>query len=329
MKTPFWWKKKGIIAFILLPLSLLFASLASARRKAYQIGLFKSYQAPVPVIIIGNISVGGTGKTPLLIAIIEYLKSQNISVGVVSRGYGGTYTDSTLSVTTQTKIQLCGDEPYLIAKRTQVPVVVGKKRDKAVQALLKAHPVACILTDDGLQHYALKRDFEVVVIDAQTRFGNQFLLPSGALREPISRLKTVDACISQAPQLPHEFKMTLQVQALVNLKTAELKPIDAFINQSVIALAGIGNPEKFYQTLQDHQINLNQTFDFPDHYAFKAEDIQFDSDLPIIMTEKDALKCLDFATQQHWYLAIEIQPEPAFLALIKKTIESKYTLNMN
>jgi len=308
------------MAILLLPLSWIFGGISYGRRKAYQFNLLKSYQAPVPILIIGNISVGGTGKTPLLISIVHYLTKQGLKVGVVSRGYGGQYQSETLEITPTTSIKQSGDETALIVQQTQVPLFVGKSRVLAVQHLLKKYSVDCILSDDGLQHYALKRDIEVVVIDAQKRFGNQFLLPAGSLRESIHRLKTVDALISRDPQLDNEFKMDLKVTGLINLKTAEHKSIADFKNQSVIALAGIGNPQQFYQTLLDHQVILKQTYDFPDHYAFCAQDIQFNHDSVVIMTAKDAVKCLDFATSQHWYLGIEMEPEADFFELLDSVV---------
>lgn len=328
VKTPQWWTTKvHPLAILLFPLSLIFGSVVFLRRKAYQYQIFKSYKAPVPVIIIGNISVGGTGKTPLLINLVQQLQHQKINVGVISRGYGGTYQTETLLVNEHTNVKLSGDEALLIAQQTNVPLVVGKSRQEAVKALLKIAKIDCILADDGLQHYALQRDLEIVVINHQKRFGNQLLLPAGSLREPLSRLKTVDALISQDPQLDNEYKMMLKTVSFVNLKTNQHQPITFFKDQKVIALAGIGNPEKFYQTLESIDLHISQKVDFADHANFTLEDISFKQDLPIIMTAKDAVKCASFATEQHWYLEIKMQASEQFMTWfmvqIKKLIDKR------
>lgn len=306
--------------YILLPLWFLFQLLAFLRRFAYRIGLKKSWQAPVPVVIVGNISVGGTGKTPLVAALAQFLRQQGYTPGIVSRGYGGK-GPFPVCVEATSQAEEVGDEPLLLFQLTQVPVAVGANRQASIQLLLQEHSVDVIIADDGLQHYALVRDLEIVVVDGARQFGNQWCLPIGPLRESISRLKQVDFVVTNSSQM-QQSKQTLFESSAFNAqvfdaqvlpvqwrKVADHTPISlANLQQGTcVAIAGIGNPKRFYHTVREQGIQLTATYDFPDHHAFQAEDIAAlrQSDW-LLMTEKDAMKMQGFV-QPHWvYLAIEL-----------------------
>lgn len=268
----------------------------------------------VPVVIIGNITVGGTGKTPLIIHLIEQLKAQGIQPAVVSRGYGGlaSKAEQALLVTAQTQPNEAGDEPCLIAQRTGVPVCVHADRNLAVNTVLAAHPnCQVILSDDGLQHYRLHRDIEVVVVDGQRRFGNMHCLPAGPLREPMQRLDEVDFVVVNG-QSPDWYTMHVTGDRLYALndksRTLSLKRLEA---QPVHVVTGIGNPQRFIDVLEAVGARC-QLHLFADHYPFQKSDLCFEDDLPIIMTEKDAVKCQSFQLENAWYLAVDAKPSPAF-----------------
>lgn len=286
----------------LIPFSFLYAAGVQIRKKLYQAGIFKQVRFAVPVVVVGNLTVGGTGKTPLVIHIAEYLQAQGWKPGVVSRGYKGNLKSPT-KVQKNSDPRMVGDEAVLLARRLDCPVVVGKNRCAAVQYLLShADPIDVIISDDGLQHYALHRDIEIVVKDAQRHFGNGYCLPAGPLREPISRLKTVD--------LIYETQYTPNF--VYNALEPTLKqPLAFFKDQTVHAVAGIGNPERFFQLLRTHGIRVIPHL-FPDHYLFKARDLRFDDQRPLFMTEKDVVKCTQFLEAHDWVVSIQAVVAPAF-----------------
>lgn len=268
----------------------------------------------VPIAVVGNITVGGTGKTPLLIHLVEQLKQLNISVGVVSRGYGGQVSsgDMPLLLTPATTALQAGDEPVLIAKRTHVPVCVHPKRHQAIQALLSEHPdCQIILSDDGLQHYQMHRDLEIVVVDGERRFGNRHCLPAGPLREPLKRLQNVDFVVVNG-RSPDWFNMGVVGDVLYHVNDANrAMPLSRLFAQPVRVVTGIGNPKRFFARLQEEGLRA-QYHTFPDHYTFQKNDLCFEDNLPIVMTEKDAVKCQAFDLPNAWYLAIDAQPDEAF-----------------
>ncbi len=295
------WYGKHPVRFFLAPLSWLFCVIVLLRRLAYQYNFFKSYQAAIPIIVVGNITVGGTGKTPLVAWIVKYLKKQGFNPGIISRGYGGEAEKWPQEVVPNSNPRLVGDEPVLLARQCGCPVVVAPKRALAVESLLKNHNCNVIISDDGLQHYALQRDVEFVVVDGMRGFGNQYCLPAGPLREPVSRLKTVDFIVTTGETMQYVIKPLRGVRN--NKQSQDLAKLRG---QIVHAVAGIGNPTRFFRILREYGLKLH-CHEWPDHHIYRRYDIEFNDDLPVIMTEKDAVKCQNFAGSQHWYLPIEAQ----------------------
>jgi tetraacyldisaccharide 4'-kinase len=317
-----WRRKDAFFYIILVPLSWLFALITALRRKLYQFGILKSTALPVPVIIIGNINVGGSGKTPAVIWLANQLKQQGYKPAVISRGYGGNATQAT-SVTPASLPSIVGDEPVLIASRCGCPVWVGANRVDAATELLKARSDCnVIISDDGLQHYRLKRDFEIVVVDAETGKNNARLLPAGPLREPLSRLDKVDAIVCNGETCNSEktrtaaYQMQLVGEKFYNLADANLTASAAdFKQKKVTALAGIGKPERFFEHLRKQGLTF-ASLSFADHYAFTAQDLaKIDGDA-IIMTEKDAVKCKVFTRKNCWVLPVEASIDEALMPLI-------------
>ena len=298
------WYKDHFVGTWLMPLSFIFTDVAKFRRWLYKKGFKPVEKLPVPVIIVGNITLGGTGKTPLVIYLVEQLKAAGFKPGVISRGYGGQSETWPVRVTADSDATLIGDEPLLIAQKADCPVAVGPVRADSARLLLEDSAIDVIISDDGLQHYALHRDIEIVVIDGVRRFGNNFCLPSGPLREPQERIQEVDfvICNGGEPE-EHEILMQLEGGYAVNIQTGERKPLIEFRDKNYHALAGIGNPQRFFDLLGKQGIQC-QTHSFPDHYAYTEKDICFKLALAIFMTEKDAVKCRSFATAQHWYVPV-------------------------
>ena len=303
---------------VLLPLSVLFGLVAALRRVLYRAGLLRAIRLPVPVIVVGNISVGGTGKTPLVLWLADFLRQQGYHPGIVSRGYGGG-TEGAVAVDIRSDPAVVGDEPLLLAKRSGCPVWVGRNRVAAGNALLRAHAECDVLmSDDGLQHYRLDRDMEIVVVDGERKFGNGLLLPAGPLREGVSRLRSVDAVVvnggslKAVMQLRDEFEMSLKGEVFCNLRQPELRVRAAvFGGKKLHAVAGIGNPQRFFAHLR----GLGLVFEehaFPDHCVFRPEDLDYDDADALLMTEKDAVKCAGFADERYWTLAVEAILPPAF-----------------
>jgi tetraacyldisaccharide 4'-kinase len=322
------WYRFGFWHLLLAPLAFLFWLISSLRRFCYQVGLIRSHKLPVPVIVVGNISVGGTGKTPLVIWLAEQLKKQGYSPAIISRGYGGS-SGSVMHVHVDSDVAVVGDEPVLLAKRSQCPVWVGRERVKLAQALLRAHPECnIIISDDGLQHYRLQRDFEIVVVDGSRRFGNGWLLPAGPLREPASRLKAVDATVYNGDKhngsepVLNAFLMQLEGKGFHNLldptKTAQAT---VFTEKSICAIAGVGNPARFFQQLSDLGLQFKSLV-FPDHHAFRPADLQNIKADAILMTEKDAVKCTAFAKAHWWYLPVNAVVDEALVTRIINKIEN-------
>jgi tetraacyldisaccharide 4'-kinase len=293
-----WW------LWLLRPLELLFRALTALRRQLYARGLLARYRAHKPVVIVGNITVGGTGKTPIVIALVEAMQVRGITAGVVSRGYGASAGAFPHTVCDASTAADCGDEPLLIYRRTRCPCVVSPSRPAAVRTLLQNFAVDLVISDDGLQHYALGRDMEIAVLDAQVGVGNGFCLPAGPLREPVSRLQSVDYVLYRGGDDPLT-GVCYEQDCLVNLATGAQCPVavDA-IGKRVYALAGIGRPEQFFASLGRLGFDIEQRV-FPDHYAYSVADLAELSDKPIIMTEKDAVKCREFAGDNAWYLRID------------------------
>jgi tetraacyldisaccharide 4'-kinase len=299
---------------LLRPLECVYRRVVDKKRARFVAGEGDIYTAPVPLIVVGNITVGGTGKTPLILWMIEHCRSRGLNVGVVSRGYGARPASFPWRVLPQQRADEAGDEPLLIVQRTGVPMMIDPDRAQAVRALLAAEPLDLILSDDGLQHYRLARDLELVLIDAARGLGNRRCLPAGPLREPVERLQSVDAVLYNGAATDRDdgYGFQLQPSALVNLLTGERRPVQHFPRgQAVHAVAGIGNPQRFFNTLEGlHWRPVPHPF--ADHAAYSAEALAFEPPLPLIMTEKDAVKCRAFAGADWWYLAVEAVPSAAF-----------------
>lgn len=309
------WYRGHLALTLLRPLEWLYRRVVQGKRARFLAGEGDIYRAPVPVLVVGNITVGGTGKTPLILFLIEHCRSRGLRVGVVSRGYGAKPPSLPWRVRSEHGAAQAGDEPLLIVQRTDVPLMIDPDRSRAVRALLAEEPLDLILCDDGLQHYRLARDLELVLIDAARGLGNRHCLPAGPLREPAERLSEVDAVLLNGAEFDREdgFAFRLQPTALVNLASGERVALDHFPpGQAVHAVAGIGNPQRFFNTLE--ALNWRPVpHPFADHAQYDAAKLSFEPPLPLLMTEKDAVKCRAFAAADWWYLAVDAVPTPAFV----------------
>lgn len=305
------WYRGAAWLWLLWPLALLFGLVARLRRELYRRGLLSSARFPVPVLVVGNITAGGTGKTPLTAALVRWLQAAGWRPAVVSRGYGGR-ADYPLAVRADMSPALCGDEPLALQRRCGVPVMVDPQRARAVAALLQQDACDIVLCDDGLQHYALARDIEIAVVDGARGLGNRQLLPAGPLREPPSRLGTVDLVVvnGAAALWPGAHGMQLQPQPWqpVQAASSERPPRPP---ARLHAVAGIGNPARFFAALQAQGYDVIPHA-FADHHAFTASDLAFGDDLPVVMTEKDAVKCQAFARAHWWQVPVEAELPAAF-----------------
>lgn len=293
------WYKRSWLCWLLWPLSLLYLLIVTLKALAYRFNLFKSVSFAVPVIVVGNITVGGTGKTPFCIALCEYLKSRGYKPGLVSRGYGGKAQQWPQHVTADSDPLLVGDEPVLLVQRTQCPMVVAPDRVAAVELLLATYDCDIVISDDGLQHYRMGRQFEIVIIDKQRGLGNGLCLPAGPLRESPSRLKHVDLVVENG---------SADMQIIADQPYALTDPqqrltVEKARGKRIIAMAGIGHPQRFFTSLTELGFEFSEQ-PFSDHYQYTAADLaNLDADI-LIMTEKDAVKCHSFADSRCYVLPI-------------------------
>ncbi|WP_415888294.1 tetraacyldisaccharide 4'-kinase [Neptuniibacter sp. SY11_33] len=316
------WYSKKPAPCTLKPFSALYRFLANRKKNA---DLQQAWVAPVPVIIVGNISVGGTGKTPLTISLVERLKREGYKPGLISRGYKSKATQFPFDVTTAESPELSGDEPYMLAQRCQCPVIIDPNRPAAAQYLLDNYECDLIISDDGLQHYRLDRDIEIVVIDGERGLGNRALMPAGPLREEPDRLRSVDLIVSNGrlqskiAEATSIEEMVLQPTVLKNCLTDEELSLDTLCGRQVHAVAGIGNPQRFFNTLEQELKVTVIPHAKPDHSFYTVDDFQFGDDHPVVMTEKDAVKVTEFAESHCWYLQIKAQlPEMFYTQLLDK-----------
>lgn len=315
------WYRVTPLHFILFPISLIFRTLVSVRRTLYRSGVLPSQKLPLPVIVVGNISVGGTGKTPLTLALAQQLIERGWHPLIVSRGYGGA-AQQPQHVTANSDAQQVGDEPLLMARRELCPVWIGRDRSATAQLAMRAHPQCdVVLCDDGLQHYRLQRDAEIAVVDAQRGFGNGWLFPAGPLREPVSRLKTVDAVVVNGNHAPvGQYLMRLNGEVFYNLlDPKKIATAIAFQSLNNHAVAGIGNPQRYFDHLKSIGINFTPHA-FPDHHAYTSSDLSFANCDAILLTEKDAVKCAAFAEKNYWVLRVDAQIDPALIDLITRKL---------
>lgn len=293
--------------WFLIPWAVLFGWIVALRRLAYRRGWKQASRLPVPVIVVGNLTVGGTGKTPLTIWLVETLKAAGYQPGVISRGYGGRKQPRPLLVYADVDPAEAGDEPVLIAQTTGCPVAVFPKRAEAGRALLERHGCDVLIADDGLQHYALARDLEIAVVDGERRFGNGALLPAGPLREPVSRLQRADFIVSRGVAQTGEYAMNLACKVAVNLADAtQRKSLPEFKGEKLEAIAGIGHPQRFFTELKGLGLDI-KPHAFPDHHGYSPADLAQFGEATVLMTEKDAVKCRRFVQAQHWAVPLQAQ----------------------
>jgi tetraacyldisaccharide 4'-kinase len=326
--TSRWYDGRGAAPW-LLPLEAIFRGLTALRRRGYQRGWLRVERLRVPVVVVGNLTVGGTGKTPLVLWLAHELRAHGLQPGIVSRGYGGEHTRTRTRVKADSDARVVGDEALLLARRSACPVAIGAHRAAAARLLLEAG-VNVVIADDGLQHYALGRDVEVVVLDGQRGFGNGHCLPAGPLREPVTRLDSVDAVVvhvyepGAAVQVPGAMTMQMRARGVLPLAGGDERTLESFAGQRVHALAGIGNPERYFRWLRSRGLHV-VPHAFPDHARFRREDIDFGDSLPVLMTEKDAVKCARFAGPQHWYVRVDAVLDAAdaerLCALVMRAVE--------
>ncbi|AEI75008.1 Tetraacyldisaccharide 4'-kinase [Candidatus Moranella endobia PCVAL] len=299
------WSGVSPISIVLLPLSWLYGLITAIIRYIYRRGWRTVHHFPLPIVVVGNLTAGGNGKTPLVLWLVTKLQQRGWQVGVIARGYGGRSAHYPLLLDVSSTSEQCGDEPFLIWQRTGVPVAVAPQRTAAAAALLRAQPLDVVITDDGLQHYALGRDIEWVVIDGERRFGNGWLLPAGPMRERAKRLRQVQAVIVNGGDTRSgEVPMRLEAGAAVHLLSGEHRAITGLT--PMVAMAGIGNPARFFATLRARGVIPAREFAFSDHQAYRQHMLEklATPDEYLLMTEKDAVKCYSFARDNWWYLPV-------------------------
>ena len=306
-EPPDFWYAPNPLGALLAPLGWGVALFTVLRRAAYRAGLRRTWQVGCPVVVVGNLAVGGAGKTPLVIAMAKLLSGRGLRVGIVCRGYRGSASRWPRQVRPDADPARVGDEAVLLARRAGVPVAAGPNRIAASRILVRRSKCDVILSDDGLQHLRLARDVEIVVVDGVRRHGNGRCMPAGPLREPLSRLASVDLVVVNGEAREGELGMRLAAADAVSLAGGEAgRPLDSFRGAPVHAVCGIGHPERFFRTLEAHGLTIVR-HPFPDHHAFNGEEIRFADGAPVLMTEKDAVKCERFADARHWCVPVEAE----------------------
>lgn len=315
---------------LLIPFSWLFILLSALRRGGYRSGILNSTHLSVPVIVVGNITLGGTGKTPLVVWLSQALQARGYRPGIVTRGYGGKSKHWPLPVTATTAAALAGDEAVLLARATGLPVIAGPDRVQAARKLLREHSVNVIVSDDGLQHYRLGRDVQIVTLDGKRGCGNGWRLPAGPLRESAAAIRKADivVCKSRLPAgmdlPPHTPVMRMRITEAVRLRDGLRVPLANFRGRSVHSLAGIGHPEQFFALLAAADMQV-EPHPWPDHAALTRRDLQFGDQRPVLMTEKDALRCTGLDLPDHWYVPAHAEFSRAHAADIMRAVEACLT----
>ena len=315
------WYNKSLWLYLLYPFSLLFSYLTSRRRRKFLKNKIKSFSSNLPVIVVGNLTIGGTGKTPLVKYIASELIKRGYKPGIVSRGYGGNFKE-TLKVEQDTPVKQTGDEAQILSK-LNIPFYIDKNRVRAVETISKNHDCDVIISDDGLQHYNMKRDIEIAVIDGKRRFGNKLTFPAGPLRESIKRLNTVDFVVNNSgPSEENEFLMNISPSEFVHLKSGKTYGIEDWpMHKQIHAVAGLGNPSRFFDLLEKLGFEIIR-HPFPDHHNFDSSDLYYLDHLPIVMTEKDASKCKEFDNNKIWYLKIEADVNNKFIDQLENKLKT-------
>ncbi|NOQ78780.1 MAG: tetraacyldisaccharide 4'-kinase [Gammaproteobacteria bacterium] len=337
-----YWQSINFVSMMLAPISFLFCSLVFIRRLCYRLGIFKSVSEKLPVIVVGNIYIGGSGKTPFVIWLVEQLKDAGYKPAVVSRGYGAlNEKEADLPwprlVNLQQDIRLFGDEPFIIHQATQCPVVVDPDRKRAVKKISRSTDCDVIISDDGLQHYAMSRFIEINITDARRLYGNGLCLPAGPLREGVGRLNSVDYIIYnisrgfahktvpqetiQYPEKTFSMEYELLLMKSLSEQTEQSMTLKDFKGKIVHAVAGIGDPEQFFTLLKNYGLIVIE-HPFNDHYQYKKSDLVFDEPHPVIMTEKDAVKCRRFSLSDSWYLPIKAKIDHNLLIQIVNQLKT-------
>ena len=315
------WYGHSRLAWALLPLSVLYCAAVTLRRLLYRSGLKRVHRLSVPVIVVGNITVGGTGKTPLVAWLVNFLRAQGYRPGLVARGYGGAATQWPQPVTRDSDPAQVGDEPVTLVHSCNCPMQVGPDRVAAARALLANSDCDVIVSDDGLQHYALGRDIEIAVIDAVRRFGNGWCLPAGPLRERPSRLDETVLRVCNGGAQADEYAMQVHADTARQLKPDAQRALDSFRGMVVHAVAGIGHPERFFSALRAQGLTV-ETQPMPDHHAYQAGDIIV-TDKPVLMTEKDAVKWRPYARDNDWSVGVSVELPETFGASILERLDSR------
>lgn len=325
------WYEDASWGWVLLPLSGLYWLILSVRKILFDSGVLKTHRAAIPVVIVGNITAGGTGKTPTVLWLVEQLRARGFNPGIVSRGYGGSKADSSMRVEPDTDASVAGDEPVLLARRGHCPVVVDPDRARAA-AMLVDDGADVVIADDGLQHYRLARDYEICVIDGTRGLGNRRLLPAGPLREGAHRLDDVEQVLVNGALLRDVDKQTTAEQNAISfdlvateacrLNGSLARPIERFAGTTVHAVAGIGNPRRFFDLLRAQGIQVIEHV-FQDHAELSEKDIEYGDDFEVFMTEKDAVKLGRSARDKFWYVPVELEMDPVEAAPLLEQIESR------
>ena len=325
------WYEDAPSGWLLLPLSGLYWLVLTARGLLHSLGILRTHTAPVPVIVVGNITAGGTGKTPTVLWLVEELRARGFKPGIVSRGYGGSRANSSMRVEAATDAAIAGDEPVLLARRARCPVVVDPDRVRAASMLVE-DGADVVVADDVLQHYRLSRDYEICVIDGSRGLGNRRLLPSGPLRERVQRLDNVEQVLvngelsgsgdEQTTAEQNAISFQLVATEACRLNGSLVRPIDRFAGTTVHAVAAIGNPRRFFDLLRMHGIQVIEHI-FPDHAVLDRKDFEFGDDFEVFMTEKDAVKIGHDARDKLWYVPVELEMDPVLAAPLIEQIESR------
>ncbi len=299
-----WWHRRNFLSYFLWPFSLLWQWTMALRQSLYRRGIFSTTHFPVPIIVVGNLTVGGNGKTPVIMALVELLREMGFKPGIVSRGYGAALKKGAYLVTATSNATLVGDEPLLLARRLNCPLAIGAKRVEAVNMLLAHHDCDVVLSDDGLQHLAMGRAMELILVDGQRQFGNGFCLPAGPLRESVKRLSTTPWIIYHSADPAYEQRFFLQPHCFRSVTKPELtRSLSSFADQTVDVVAAIGYPQRFLDALQTLGIKVKAKT-FRDHHAYDEAELSTYKNKTLIMTEKDAVKCAAFDLPDAWYLEV-------------------------
>ncbi|MBQ4832337.1 tetraacyldisaccharide 4'-kinase [Pseudoalteromonas sp. MMG010] len=317
-----WFKPFGLINLILLPFSALFWFISNLRKQLYKFNVLRAFTANTPIIVIGNISVGGNGKTPFVLWLYSHLTAKGLKVGIISRGYGAQAPSYPYLVTEKSTTVEAGDEPVLMFQRLQCPIAVGPNRQHSIELLEQKFELDVIISDDGMQHYKMPRTIECCIVDSQRQFGNGLLMPAGPLRETKQRLKEVDLVVENGGNSEHSYQ--LEPSAFISVyngQKLENKCIKAHV------VSAIGNPKRFEHSIQQQGITLLSTHHFRDHYAYKADDFSKFGDDYVLMTEKDAVKCRGFAKANWYYLPVNAKPTQSVVNELNILLKQKGILN--